>query len=130
MKKLNELNGVEMADVLCEIIEPMGRLMDDEKVVDCFGKLADIIKSNPSQMLFMAKCLREVTPVFLGTEHRDDTFAIVATLSGTTVDEVKEKPGVDLIMDVFWMIAGDGGLMRMFRPRKAVRSQAAAGNPV
>lgn len=130
MKKLSELNGVEMADVLCEIIEPMGRLMDDEKVVDCFGKLAEIIKSNPSQMLFLAKCMREVTPVFLGTEHRDDTFMIIAALNGVTVDEVKAKPGVDLIMDVFWMVAGDGGLLRMFRPRKAVRSEAAAGNPV
>lgn len=124
MKKLSELNAEELSDVLCEIVEPMGRLMDDEAVVECFGALADLIKESTTTMMFMLQCVRYASPVFLSEEHRKDTFAVIAGLKRTTVKAVSEQPGSELIMDVVSMIIGDGGLLKMFRGGKTKHAEA------
>lgn len=131
MKKLSQMNAVELSDVLCKIVSPMERLMNDADVVECFKSLGEIIKTaNASPMEFFGRCMTNIIPVFLGEKHREDTFAIAAALKGVTVDEVRQQTGMTLVVDVVSMLTGDGDLMAIFRPAPARKGKKNAGGAV
>lgn len=130
MKKLAELNGIELSDVLCKIAEPVARIMADPAADACFAQLGEAMRGGGSALINLTRCLMIVSPVFLSERNRMDTFRVAAGLKGCTVDEVIDQPGTQTVQELLQMVIYDGGLMSIFRPARAGKSEAAAGGAV
>ena len=118
MKKLSQMSCAELSRVLCEIASPAENLFTDPDVMGFFDKMKDLRQeSNGIPVVFMARLLTTMTPVFLGDKHRDDTLGILAALKGVPVKKLANQNGMETMRDVWDMLTTDSDLMSFFRPR-------------
>lgn len=118
MKKLSQMSCTELSRVLCEIASPAEKLFADPDVMGFFDKMKDLRQeANGIPIVFLARLLTTMTPVFLGDKHRDDTLGILAALKGVPVEKLAEQNGIETMRDVWDMLMTDTDLMGFFRPR-------------
>lgn len=121
MKKLAEMNAIELSDVLCRIAEPVGRLVSSPDVHETLLQIGERLKDVQGGMIsYFGTAVSMVAPAFMAESHRDDVFAIVAGIKGITLDEVRNQNGAQTLGEVVSMILGDGGLMTIFRSMSQV----------
>ena len=93
--KLSEMNTVEMADALVSLADPIGNIATDDAIVQKMQFLA----TKKSNIEVVGAVISELAPFLLKT-HFEDTCAVVAVLSGKTVDDVKQQRGLQTIADI------------------------------
>lgn len=131
MKKLSEMNTVDLSRVLCTIADPAERIFSDPEVMEMLGKFKTLHEASQGvPVIFMTRAMTTIAPVLLGEKHLDDVCAIVATLKGVPVAEVKEQPGMQTIHDVWDMLTGDKDVATFFRPRSAGKVKKNKGGAV
>ena len=64
-----------------------------------------------------------VVPTLLGEKHRDDTYALLAAVSGVSVDEVKKQNGFKTAKDVWSIFMTDVDMASMFRDGDEARAE-------
>lgn len=100
--KLSEMDTVRGAQVMAEIAGPIGVLVKNpatKEFVKAHGN-----ETVGARLIFDA--FTELAPTFLRDEA-DATFAILAALSGKTLDEVRKQPFKETCRDVKACIDGD-----------------------
>lgn len=117
MKKLSELNSVELATVLCKIAEPAANIFSDPAVSDFFAKAEEARKEAPNAMVFYARLVALGAPVILGDQRREDIFAILAAVRGVDVQVIREQPGMQTVQEVVQALMCDTDMMTFFRGR-------------
>lgn len=97
--KLSQMNTEQLADCLCAITEPAGRIMDD-------GAIAEIIKKNSVRdeggrvvNINIMRAVMAMVPVLLG-RHRIDTFMILGAMNGKTPEEISRQNGLETMADI------------------------------
>lgn len=96
--KLSEMNSDQLSACLCKIAPALESIGMDEKFSDALKRIADKDKDlKPAQQ--GAVMIGAFVPMLLG-DHKDDTFAVLAALSGKTVKEIREQNGMQTIKEV------------------------------
>ena len=97
-KKLLEKNGAEMAAALVNIAGAIEHLASDAQISETFIECTrEGVRQNLHDML---KVYSNMAPLLLGKDHIKDTLAVVAEIEGTTVKELLEMNGTDLLVDI------------------------------
>lgn len=116
MKKLAEMNGNDMSDVLCAIAVPAGNIFSDGAVIDAFREMTKQLKPNAPMLQSLGVFTATMVPVLLGKEHRYDTYAIMGMMTGKTAEEIAAQNGMATIRDLYAMLTQDVDLGEFFRP--------------
>lgn len=122
MRKISEMNTEELAVCLCNAADPVSNLLGDNEVVDAFGKLGEKMKGKRVLAMF-GMFVSVVVPTLLGEKHRDDTYALLAAVSGVSVDEVKRQNGFKTAKDVWAIFMTDVDMASMFRDGDEARAE-------
>lgn len=111
--KLSEMNTVELAKALCDLAEPVSRLISDKELMQAFGE-----KGKQKETLgdMLGKQFPKVIPSLLDA-HFADVVAILAVLTGKTADSIRAQKGVETIRDIRECFSRD--LMEFFAPPAA-----------
>lgn len=114
--KLSEMNTKQLAEALCKIAEPVNEIVSSPDVAQVMQKLAG---KEDNSFRYIGKMVALIIPVALD-KHRDATFRIISALSGKSVAEIEQQPGLQTIRDArdifdaelisFFMSSGDLGL--------------------
>lgn len=96
--KLHEMDTETMADVICNISDPVSHIIDDKKIMDGIAKIAEK-HDGETVANKVAVIIRTFVPILLKS-HREDMFAIVAAMSGKKVNDVRHQPFMDTVMDI------------------------------
>lgn len=91
MRKLSDLTTDECLDVLCEITPHVASIVADEEIMAAIGKAApkkDLTAAG-TVMVAMARVTKCI-PLLVKT-HRDDVYAILASVGGMTVEEIAKQ---------------------------------------
>lgn len=122
MKKLSEMNTVEMTQVLCRIAEPAATLFADNSVADAFAEAVKAREAATNHMQFFTRCIAIFAPVILD-RHRDEVFAILAAIKGVSVEEINAQPGMQTVREIVEMLTADQELTTFFRPDAGGKAQ-------
>lgn len=98
MAKLIEKNGAEMCACLVNIAAPLRRFMEDAEFDKAWKEATK--KGIKTGMTDILKIYTDIIPLILGKTHIKDTLAILAEIEGTTVKEMLEMNGTELLGDV------------------------------
>lgn len=96
--KLSEMTTKQAEDALCEIVDPIERLMDDEELLESAAAI-DRAMPNASMAVKKTKWAMKLVPLLL-RKHRDDTYAVVRAMTGKTQQELESEKLMDFISDV------------------------------
>lgn len=121
MLNLGKMNSVECAKVLCEAAEPLGRIMMDDKVASAIVGMKKSLGEKYSMIQLAGSALSHLAPVLLGDAHREDTFHVVAVMSGRDVEEIRNQPGPATISAIVEMLLSTTDFARFRGGDKAVR---------
>lgn len=115
MRNLSDMKANELTKCICEIAGPAEKIFCDCAVTEAIDAYQKKIKEDiPIQQGF-AMFVRDVFPVLMD-KHQDDVYDIFASMDGVAVDEVKNRPGVQFMREVFESFVLDGDLPGIFRP--------------
>lgn len=92
--KLSEMNSNQLADALCDIVEPVTAIMGDSAMLDLFREGADLKGADANLFL-----VRKVLPAVL-KNHRHDLFAVLSALTGKPVAEIEKQNGMQTIKEL------------------------------
>lgn len=96
--KLSEMNSNQMTACLCKIAPALENIGMDDKFSNAVKRIANKDKNlKPVQQ--GAALIGAFVPLLLG-DHKNDTFAILAALSGKTVKEIGEQNGMVTMREV------------------------------
>lgn len=123
MKKIAEMNTEELAAFLCKAADPVSNLLGDDAVVEAFGKLGEKMKTKKSVIGMFGMFVSVVVPTLLGEHHRDDTYALLAAVSGMEVAEIKKQNGMKTAKDVWSLLMTDVDMVNMFRDGAEARAE-------
>lgn len=96
--KFSEMNTDQMAKALVMIAEPVSAIAKDENVLAVLKDLGKPKKGQPPIMLY-ADMISGFIPVLLGA-HKNDVYTIIAAMTGKTVEEVSEQPGLETVKQI------------------------------
>lgn len=131
MKKLSEMNTIDLSRTLCTIADPAERIFSDPEVMEMLGKFKTLRdESQGVAIVFMMRIMMSIAPVLLGEKHLDDVCTIIAAIKGVPAAEVKEQSGAQTIHDVWEMLTGDKDLAMFFRPRSTGKIKKNKGGAV
>ena len=101
MKKIVEMDALELSSLLIEIAEPIGNLADDDEVFECFRKCTTrgLKLKQRDGLHFILKTYSKLIPLLLGEKHKRDTLRILAAIEGKSVNEIIHMNGKQLIDD-------------------------------
>ena len=97
--KLNQMNGDQLANALCEMAEPVERITQDEEVVEAFRKMAEDQKNKAIMIRMVGGAYARLVPLLL-KKHKEDTFTILALMSGKNYDEIANENAFQLMRDI------------------------------
>lgn len=96
--KLSEMDSNRLTAFLCKIAPALENIGMDDKFSDALKRIANKDKNlNPAQQ--GAAMIGAFVPLLLG-DHKNDTFAILAAVSGKTVEEISEQNGMITLREV------------------------------
>ena len=131
MKKLSELSTPEFSRVLCTISGPANRLFSDPEVMDLFEQVRGLLQETKNvPVAFIVRMAATVAPVLLGEKHQEDTYVIAAAIKGVTVDDIRQQPGMQTMLDIWHILTGDKDLTTFFRPVPVARPGEGKGDAV
>lgn len=96
--KLTAMRGDEAALVLCDLIEPASRILEDAKTADAFIALASLAERKMPPIAMTMAAVMALRPVVKA--HGDDLFEIAAALIGKELAEVKKQPLLKTVQEV------------------------------
>lgn len=123
MRKIAELTTDELALALCQMAEPASNIMSDGAVSDAFVEMGKKLNKNATMLQNIAVFASTLVPVLLGEQHRQDTCAILAAISGKTVDDIRKQNGFKTAKDLFEVFMVSKETPAIFRADQAVRSE-------
>ena len=101
MAKLTEMTGWELMTALAEIAEPVGNLVTDDAVWDCFVKCTrkGVRLRQQDGLRFLLTAYADLMPKLFGNEHRADMAKILSIVEGRSVEATMKMPGKQLFED-------------------------------
>lgn len=91
MRKLSDLTTDECLDVLCEITPHVASIVADEEIMAAIGKAAPKKDLTAAGTVMVATArVTKCIPLLVKT-HRDDVYAILASVGGMTVEEIAKQ---------------------------------------
>lgn len=123
MKKLAEMNTDELSVCLCKAAEPIANLMMDNEVTEAFVELAKKMDENKNMVCVFGSFVSVIVPALLGERHRNDTYALLAAVSGRTVAEIRKQNGFVTAKEVWQLFMTDVDMGSMFRLGEEVRAE-------
>lgn len=94
--KFSDIRGERAMDVICELIEPIANIAEDEAAADLFCAKKPPEGVNINDFLFGR--LRRAYPA-LFKKHRGDLIRIASTLNGCTPEEYAETLTMQKLLD-------------------------------
>lgn len=105
MRKLSEIKGDEVLDVIAEIAEPVLNIALDDEAAEFFRREKPPEGEDPAR--FVMRRWRRAVPKLMGG-HKDDLVAILAALGGTTSEEYLEGLTMpSLLSDVYQLVTDE-----------------------
>lgn len=89
--KLSEMSTDRLADVMVRIAEPVERIGSDEMLIDKLRALAQTGRKTAIENA--AAMVGALVPVLL-ERRREDTYAVLAALTGKTAEEIAAQPAM------------------------------------
>lgn len=123
MRKIAEMNTDEMAIAICQMAEPVSNIMSDGMVSDAFVEMSKKLNKNSTLLQNIAVFTSVLVPVLLGEKHRNDTYAVLAALEGTTVENIRKQNGIKTAKDLFDVFMANKETTTIFRPDQEVRAE-------
>ena len=123
MKKISQMNTDELGAFLCEVAEPVSNLVTDAVVIEALTDMARKMQGNKSMFVVFGLFSSTVIPIMLGKNHKEDTYKILAAVSGKTVDEIRSQNGLKTAKEVWELLMTDRDMGDMFRPGEGVRAE-------
>ena len=123
MKKISEMNTDELGVFLCAVAEPVSNLVTDAEVIESLTDMAKKMQGKNSPIVVFALFGSTVIPVMLGKKHKEDTYKIIAAVSGKTVDEIRNQNGLKTAKEVWELLMTDRDMGAMFRAGEEVRAE-------
>lgn len=96
--KITAMHGAEALNVLCDLIEPASRILEDQVTAEAMRKLTALSGKKMHPIALYALIGVALRPVIKA--HGDDLMQIAAALTGKPLDEVRKQPLLDTIKDV------------------------------
>ena len=99
--KLNEMNGWELMGGLVELAEPIGNLVNDEPLWECFLECTRqaVRLRQKDGLAFILRNYAKLIPLLFGDDHKRDVVRILAVVEGMSVEEAMKKNGFELLRD-------------------------------
>ena len=99
--KLNEMNGWELMGGLVELAEPIGNLVNDELLWECFLECTRqaVRLRQKDGLAFILKNYAKLIPLLFGDDHKRDVVRILAVVEGLSIEEAMKKNGFELLRD-------------------------------
>ena len=93
--RLCEMSTEQMADTLCAIAEPIGRIAQDEKFCEFLKQM------NGKKPLIQTICdaVTGAVPSLLG-ERRGDLYTVIAAFTDKSINEIKAQKAFQTIRDI------------------------------
>lgn len=110
--KLSQMNSNQAADAIIRISEPAYAILGDDAMSDTLKEFGDLYSGNPAMVKLFGFMVAKMLPAVL-KNHKNDLDAILAVLTGKTVDELQEENSLQYIRDVKACI--DKDLIDFFR---------------
>lgn len=101
MKKIKDMNTLELSALLVECAEPMGNLAADNEVFEAFRRctMRGVGLKQRNGLRFILRTYAELFPLLFGEKHRMDTLRIMAAVEGKPLQEVIDMNGAEIIAD-------------------------------
>lgn len=96
--KLTAMRGDDAARVLCDLIEPASRILEDSKTADAFTALASLAERKMPPIAMTMAAVMALRPIVKA--HGEDLFEIAAALIGKELAEVKKQPLLKTVQEV------------------------------
>ena len=94
MRVISEMTTQECCEVLCQIAQPVQRIVDDEALMSAVGVALKRDKKKEltfvGTMMEAANRISSAIPVLL-RDHQEDVAVIIAAIAGTSTQEVLEQ---------------------------------------
>ena len=107
--KLSEMSTDRLADVMVRIAEPVERIGSDEVLIDKLRALAQTGRKTAIENA--AAMVGTLVPVLL-ERRREDTYAVLAALTGKTAEEIAAQPAMVTLKEARESI--DADFLRFF----------------
>lgn len=107
--KLSEMSTDRLADVMVRIAEPVERIGSDEMLIDKLRALAQTGRKTAIENA--AAMVGALVPVLL-ERRREDTYTILAALTGKTAEEIAAQPAMVTLKEARESI--DADFLRFF----------------
>ena len=107
--KLSEMSTDRLADVMVRIAEPVERIGSDEGLIDKLRALAQTGRRTAIENA--AAMVGALVPVLL-ERRREDTYTILAALTGKTAEEIAAQPAMLTMKEARESV--DGDFLRFF----------------
>ncbi len=107
--KLSEMNTVELAQALCLLAAPVGRLAED---VELLKGMAAAGEGKETLGEKLGALMPTVIPALLD-KHFDDVVLILSALTGKTPAAIRKQKGFETIRDI--RACFDGDLLDFFK---------------
>lgn len=123
MKKIANMNACELSVCLCKLAEPAECLFNDGAVVEAMDELRKAIPAKSDIPTVFSLFTAILVPKLMGEKHQEDVYSILAAIDGVTVDEIKERNGLETLRDVFVVFVTERDVETIFRPGCEARSK-------
>lgn len=107
--KLSEMNTVQLAKTMCAIAAPIERLGKSKKVTSALQSLAEFRSGNGEGTMLeqVTRLIAALTPALFDDKNLPDTAAIVAAMTGKSVEAVLAQKGMQTIADIRGLLDKD-----------------------
>lgn len=98
MKKIAEMDVLELSSLLVEIAEPIGNLAADNEVFEAFRRctMRGLGLKQRNGLRFILQTYSEMMPLLFGDKHKIDTLRVLAAIEGTSLEEVMKLNGAEV----------------------------------
>ena len=107
--KLSEIKGDRAIDVIAEILEPIGVIMDDEQAKKIFDK-----KNTENKLKLISPVLKK---------YKNEVYSILATIEGVPVEEYIKSTSLFKIFSDFSDLLSDMASQSLFISAKATQEK-------
>lgn len=111
MRRLSEIKGDEVVDLIADLIVPIAEIAADEDAAEIFQKRELPTGMTPTQ--FAMQRIRKSMPVLLKA-HKEDLLTIMSLLAGETVEAYTESMTMASLISDLVSITTDPMLRQFF----------------
>lgn len=97
--KLSEMTTDQLADALIDLSVPVGRICQDERVLEQLRKYADPQQRKEPVLKMIGGAVSALCPALL-KDHRNDLYRMLSVLTGKTDGEIASQRGAQTIADI------------------------------